>query len=93
MRIIGYVEHPRLKITVFKMDNRLLVKLETGLYEQTYKFRPGEGVDMLQDVQQLLDPSFLAAVESGIQAMHHNRLSSLERRLGEARQEEWDDIV
>ena len=34
MRILGYLEHPTLKITVFKMDNRISVKFENSLYEQ-----------------------------------------------------------
>ncbi|MBK7870450.1 MAG: hypothetical protein IPJ74_07085 [Saprospiraceae bacterium] len=51
MRIIGYIEHPVLKITVFKMDNKISIKFESGLYEQTYKFRSGDTISNLGDVK------------------------------------------
>ncbi len=80
MRIIGYLGHPGLKTTVFKMDNRLSVKFETGLYEQTYKFREGEGADTLEDVQRLVDEGFFSGVLELFQHMHalrNQRLSAL----------------
>ena len=39
MRILGYIDHPVVKITVFKMDNKFSVKFESIHYEQTFKFR------------------------------------------------------
>jgi hypothetical protein len=37
MRIIGEIAHPDCKITLFSWNNRFLIKLEKGLFEQTFK--------------------------------------------------------
>lgn len=94
MRIIGYLEHPGLKTTVFKMDNRLSVKFETGLYEQTYKFREGEGADTLEDVQRLIDEGFFNGVLEIFKLMHamrNQRLSGL--HTGASGLDEFEEIL
>ena len=50
MRVIGNIDHPILKITAFKMDNKLSIKFESGLFEQTYKFRESEQLRLKEDV-------------------------------------------
>lgn len=70
MRIIGYLDHPVLKITVFKMDNKYSVKFETGLYEQIYKFREGEASNGMEDVTKIVDAAFCEAVLQAFNAMH-----------------------
>ncbi len=92
MRIIGNIKHPDLKITVFKMDNRLSVKLESGLYEQTYKFRSGEGVDSLENVEALLDQDFLGDAIVQMQQMHQSRMAAIARQNPKAA-EEFDKII
>jgi hypothetical protein len=37
MRIVGEIPHPDCKITLFSWNNRYLIKLESGLLEQTFK--------------------------------------------------------
>jgi len=37
MRIIGEIPHPEIKITIFHWNNRYLIKLEAGAFEQTFK--------------------------------------------------------
>ena len=37
MRVVGEIPHPELKITIFHWNNRYLIKLEAGLFEQTFK--------------------------------------------------------
>ena len=63
MRVVGHIPHPRLKITLFRMDNKWAIKLEDGLLEQTYKFREQEGLTSVDDVKALVDAGFLARVE------------------------------
>ena len=79
MRIIGNIEHPHLKITVFKMDNRLSVKFENPWYEQTYKFGTDERVASLEAVQQLVDGAFIEHVLEQFRHMHRTRLEALGR--------------
>jgi len=94
MRIIGYIEHPELKITVFKMDNKISVKFEAELLEQTYKFRTSSLLDNIEDVRQLVDSIFIAEVEKEMLALKKLRGESLKRRIQEIeKQEEFDEII
>lgn len=81
MRIIGHIEHPVLKITVFKMDNKLSVKFETGLYEQTYKFRESEELQDMESIQKLVDAPFIQLVEQHFGQMHRVKNDALSRFL------------
>ena len=92
MRIIGYLEHPNLKITVFKMANKLSVKFENSLYEQTYKFRDGQGGETLEDVTTLVDEAFLAGVQTQLVAMHRLNQEALGRRSS-TEEEEFEQII
>ena len=93
MRIIGYLEHPVLKITVFKMDDRVSVKFESGLYEQTYKFRSGEGVESLEDVKNLVDEPFLQGVLQQLKEMHETRIQGLARLQPGSGTEIFEEII
>lgn len=39
MRVIGEIPHPDCKITIFHWNNRYLIKLEQGPFEQTFKIQ------------------------------------------------------
>ncbi len=93
MRIIGYIEHPSLKITVFKMDNRLSVKFETGLYEQTYKFRTGPGMETMEDVKEKVDEALLQEVEVLFVQMHQIKNQAMMRHLEVKEEDEFDEII
>ncbi len=58
MQIVGFFEHPRLKITLFKDKGRYQVKLENGLQQYTLRFREDEisGLEHLRAVVDLLAP-------------------------------------
>ncbi len=93
MRIIGYIEHPSLKVTVFKMDNRLSVKFETGLYEQTYKFRTGTDMESLEDIKQKVDETFLQEVETLFVQMHQVKNRAMIRNVEVNEEDEFDEII
>jgi uncharacterized protein with WD repeat len=38
MRIVDTIPHPQIRISIFSMNDKYLVKFEAGPYEQTYKF-------------------------------------------------------
>jgi len=46
MRVVGEIPHPECKITIFHWNNRYLLKLESGLLEQTFKI---EEYDLTSD--------------------------------------------
>lgn len=59
MRVIGSVPHELVKITIFEWNNRYLIKLELGQFEQTYKVNQTD-VSGLAGVQKLVDEAFIA---------------------------------
>jgi hypothetical protein len=81
MRIIGYIEHPILKISVFKMEHKFSVKFESGFAEQIYKFRQDDHIQHLKDIQNLIDAAFIQKVEAILQTMHQEQADLLERRF------------
>lgn len=93
MRIIGEIEHPVLKITVFKMSEKLSIKFESGLYEQTYKLRPMDAVKNMDDIRQLVDEPFIVNVMEGLRTMHQNNQAALGRFLPEESEEEFEEII
>ncbi len=93
MRIIGYIEHPSMKITVFKMDTRLSIKFETGNYEQTYKYRMGDLIQSLEDIKRLVDAPFLASVLQEFERMQRISQMALERHLPRGNEDEFPKIV
>lgn len=93
MRIIGHIEHPGLKITVFKMDTRITVKFEDAQFEQSYKFRMSNTLNHVSHVQQLVDEKFIAAVLENFKAQYHTKVQAMERFNTISGEEEFDVIV
>ncbi len=92
MRIIGSIPHPTLKITVFKMDNRLSIKFEAGMYEQTYKFRESTDLQDFAGAQRLVDEPFLRFVLEEFERMHRAKNEAVNRFLPQA-QAEFEEII
>jgi hypothetical protein len=93
MRVIGYIEHPQLKITVFKMDNRLSVKFENASYEQTFKLGMDERVASLEAAQRLVDAAFIEQVLSSFQQMHQTRMAAFGRAFPAENQPVFEEII
>lgn len=79
MRIIGTIEHPHLKITIFKMDQRISVKFENALYEQTFKLGQDERLNSTEAIQNLVDPAFTEQILAIFQQMHQARMAAFGR--------------
>lgn len=93
MRIIGHIEHPHLKITVFKMDNRLSVKFENALYEQTFKFGLDERLESFEDVQKLVDAAFIEQILANFQRMHQTRMAAFAKTFPIENQYVFEEII
>ncbi len=93
MRIVGYIDHPTLKITVFKMDNKYSVKFETGLYEQIYKFREGEANNGMEDVSKIVDAAFCEAVLQEFNRMHAIKNQAQARLFPMLQQDAFEEII
>lgn len=93
MRVIGNIEHPHLKITVFKMDNRISVKFENALYEQTFKLGQNEHTDSLEAVKKLVDTAFAEQVSAIFQQMHQARMAAFSRVFPIENQALFEEII
>jgi len=93
MRILGYIEHPSLKITVFQMDNKTSVKFETGLYEQTYKFRSMDALKNIENIKKLVEGEFVNNVLQEFQKMHQLKNDALVSFLPKEEEDEFDVII
>ncbi len=93
MRIIGNIAHPVMKITVFKMDNKLSIKFEAGLYEQTYKFRESQATSSFQDLEKLVDEQFCHAVLAQFSVMHQMKNEVLGRAVKTVQGEDFEEII
>ncbi|MEX1189933.1 MAG: hypothetical protein WED33_11790 [Bacteroidia bacterium] len=69
MRIIDQIPHPQLRISIFSMNDKYLVKFEAGPYEQTYKVNHDE-VEGLEALKQQVNDEVLEKVASIFRKMH-----------------------
>lgn len=93
MRIAGYIDHPVLKITIFQMDNRFSVKLETPRHEQTYKFRKGGPVETVADVRAVVDETFIKGVLMEMKRMDDVQRRALQRMQQDKGRDEFPEII
>lgn len=78
MRVVAEIPHPDLKITVFSWNQKYLVKLEKGPFEQTYKI--GElDVTGENDLTNMLDDIFFLQVLEQFKAMAETWRAARER--------------
>ena len=75
MRLLANIPHPLLKISIFTNDNRFSLKFESGLYEQTYKFRDGDGYDNVDAIIKLVTDQFCIDVLQLLHLQHKMKLS------------------
>jgi len=93
MRIIGNIEHPTLKITAFQHAGKLSAKFEVGLMEQTFKFRETDNLKNFDDLQRLIDATFIGEVLKIFQNMHKAREASMTAFLRGVNEEEFPVII
>lgn len=82
-----------MKITIFKMDHKFAAKFETGLFEQTYKFRESETLFDLESMQQLISPAFQQEVLDLFKVMNNTRKEAFNKMAPPAPSDEFDEII
>ncbi len=93
MRILGNIDHPNYKITVFQLDHKYAIKFEDNLYEQTFKIRSSPAISGMADLQKLVDEEFLLNVKRRFIRMHSDLGDTFQRNFGEEEEEDFDEIV
>lgn len=64
MRIIAELPHPDFKISILSMNQKFIVKIEKGVFEQTYKVAELDLTDGVNSVFEILDDEFLKKVSA-----------------------------
>lgn len=94
MRVIDSIPHPQMKITVFRMENRVSVKFENEGYEQTFKFGDDERFNLPEAVRRWADDGVFDRVLEGFRHMHGTRLAADSRAFpSEAGSLEFEEII
>jgi hypothetical protein len=66
MRIIDTIEHPIMRISIFQMNQKYIVKFELGSLEQSYKFSELDIINLeilKADVAEKISPNALLRFE------------------------------
>ncbi len=63
MRIIGFLDTKGYKTTVFKNNEKFIVKFESELFEQVFKFKESSKIEGLNHIRNLIDDDFLKEIE------------------------------
>lgn len=79
MRVVAELPHPDCKITIFSMNQKYLVKIEKGIFEQTYKLSELDVTDGVNGVFQILDEEFMAGVVKRFEAMRDDFHAAYQR--------------
>jgi len=79
MRTIAELPHPDCKITIFSMNQKYLIKLEKGAFEQTYKLSELDVTNGVNGVFQLLDETFLTTAVQRFKEMRDDFNAAYQR--------------
>ncbi|MCB0531140.1 MAG: hypothetical protein H6574_04435 [Lewinellaceae bacterium] len=93
MRIIGNIEHPELKITVFKMDDRVTVKFENQAYEIGIKLGSNDQLNTMESISTWADQSLVKALQQVMNQLHLHRLEADNRAFPAGLISEFEDII
>lgn len=91
MRIAGYIEHKKYKITILHMNNRYGIKFETDGFEQTYKIREGNGIATVQDIKSLINTEVISGIDSIFENMKNVKVNMLNNLSAD--EEDFEEII
>jgi len=69
MRVIAELPHPDMKITIMSMNQKFIVKMEKGPFEQIFKVPEMDLTDGVNSVFELLDEEFLTKTSKRFKEM------------------------
>ncbi|GAB3278075.1 hypothetical protein GCM10027347_52240 [Larkinella harenae] len=78
MRYLKEIPHPAFRVGLYAWNNKYLIKIEAGLYEQTYKISEMD-VTSDDEVIRLVDETFLQRVNDRFAQMHEDFMNTVER--------------
>ncbi|MES3018891.1 MAG: hypothetical protein V4721_13980 [Bacteroidota bacterium] len=79
MRVVAELPHPDCKITIFSMNQKFIIKLEKGIFEQIYKLAELDIPDGVNGVFQILDTEFMKSATERFDTMRADFNSAYKR--------------
>lgn len=70
MRVIAELPHPDFKISILSMNQKFIIKIERGTFEQIYKVPEIDLTDGVNSVFEILDEEFLKTVSERFVTMN-----------------------
>ena len=61
MRVVEEIPHSQFKITIFSWNNKYIIKIEIGQFEQSFKINESD-VSGIDDIKLMLNDAFLSKV-------------------------------
>ena len=78
MRYIKDIVNTRYKISLYQWNNKYIVKIESGMYEQTYKIDEYE-VSNTEEIEKCIDEVFISSVAERFKWMNNDFTDTLKR--------------
>ena len=78
MRYIKDIPHQQFKISIYQWNNKYIIKIEAGMFEQTYKIDEYE-ITNLEEIEKCMDAPFLTKVSARFESMQGDFDETLRR--------------
>jgi hypothetical protein len=78
MRTLETIPHPEFLISIMYFNEKFILRIETGPYEQVYKFTR-EMASSQDALKKYITPSFLTEVKENFNRMHQTLLSQFSK--------------
>lgn len=92
MRIVGDIPHPHMKITIFRMNDKLSIKFEAGLVEHIMKFRDGSPLHDIEALKAAMSQEALHQIQSNLKLDVEFR-ADLENKANMEIEDQFDEII
>jgi mRNA-degrading endonuclease RelE of RelBE toxin-antitoxin system len=81
MRIIAEFDKEDIKVTVFKMNDRISIKFEKDLIEIIHKFRDGAGIDSAESAVSYCSDQLVSDIQRSLALLAKTRSEQLEKQF------------
>ena len=78
MRYIKDIPHQQFKISIYQWNNKYIIKIEVGMFEQTYKIEEYE-IANVEEIEKSMDVEFLEKVSARFFGMQEDFAHTLHR--------------
>lgn len=80
MKIVKEFSNAHGRFSIFEMNNKFIIKIERGNYEQTYKLNTLDYlIQSADDIEKIFDDDFMKNIDAVFLKMHQDFNQSIER--------------